>query len=282
MYGVHVALDGHQPVEHRFRSDDRVNVYSVSKTFTAVALGLAESEGRLRLDDPFLDHLPELRPSAADGVDRITIRQLLTMTSGSSHVWFADDRIESGDLLRDFVTAEPAAAPGTAFRYTGSGPYVAGRVLARATGADLRSYLLPRIFDPLGIHNPAWHTCPSGYPFAESDLFLRTQELARFAALLLHDGDWHGTQLVPSGFADRMRSEVVDTGSLARNGSFTHGYGLGVWLCGDGDAYRMDGRYGQYVVIAPARGLAVTVTAHTERDQRLLETIWTTLVEPLG
>jgi len=63
-YGISVQRDGEPPVEHRFRSDDRVNLYSVSKGFTAVALGLAQAEGRLSLDDPLLDHFPELRPVA--------------------------------------------------------------------------------------------------------------------------------------------------------------------------------------------------------------------------
>ncbi|GAA2684633.1 hypothetical protein Apa02nite_002040 [Actinoplanes palleronii] len=69
-YGIHVHREGHEPLIHRFRSDDRVNLYSVSKTFTAVAAGLAEAEGLLSLDDLFLDHFPELRPIAADGFER--------------------------------------------------------------------------------------------------------------------------------------------------------------------------------------------------------------------
>ena len=65
-YGIQVQRDGGAPVGHRFRSDDRVNLYSVSKGFTAVALGLAEAEGRLSLDDRLLAHFPELVPVAAD------------------------------------------------------------------------------------------------------------------------------------------------------------------------------------------------------------------------
>lgn len=115
-YGIHVHREGHPPVEHRFRSDDRVNLYSVAKTFTSVAVGLAEAEGRLSLDDRLLDHLPELRPIAADGLGAVTLRQLLTMTSGTSHRWFADERIIAADLLHEIVAAPLAAAPGPASR----------------------------------------------------------------------------------------------------------------------------------------------------------------------
>jgi hypothetical protein len=57
-----------------------------------------------------------------------------------------------------------------------------------ATGASVRDYLMPRVFGPLAIRNPQRHTCPLGHPAAESDLFLRTSELARFGRLLLDDG----------------------------------------------------------------------------------------------
>ncbi len=63
-YGVHLYHDGRPPIERRVRSDDRVNLYSVAKTFTSVALGLAEAEGRLTLNDRLLDHFPELRAAA--------------------------------------------------------------------------------------------------------------------------------------------------------------------------------------------------------------------------
>ncbi|MEU4692619.1 serine hydrolase domain-containing protein [Actinoplanes sp. NPDC023714] len=115
MYGIHVHRDGHEPLSRRFRSDDRVNLYSVAKTFTSVALGLAEADGRLTLDDPLLDHLPELRPLAADGFERVTLRHLVTMTSGTGHQWFADERIDAADrsprATCSFVPKSSRASP---------------------------------------------------------------------------------------------------------------------------------------------------------------------------
>jgi CubicO group peptidase (beta-lactamase class C family) len=277
VYGIHVHREGSAPVERRLRSDDRVNLYSISKTFTSVALGLAEAEGRLTVDDRLLEHFPELRATAADGVEEITLRQLITMTSGTSHEWSSDKRVDAADLLHEIVAAPLAAEPGTRFAYTGSGPYAVGRAIARATGADVRAYLLPRLFAPLDLHNPAWHTCPRGFPFAESDLFLRTHELARFAQLLLQEGEWEGRQLIPAAYVRRMAAERVDTSTIDTTGvdhpdRWTYGYGLGVWI-DRADVFRMDGRYGQYAVISPTKRTAITVTAHCERDDHLLEAI---------
>lgn len=272
-YGIAVQRDGDPPVEHRFRSDDRVNLYSVSKGFTAVALGLAQAEGRLRLDDPLLAHFPELVPVAADDVDRVTLRQLLTMTSGTSHQWFADQPVQTPDLLAEIVAAPLVAEPGTRFNYTGSGPYAAARALARATGANVRDYLLPRLFTPLGLHNPQWLRCPLGYPTAESDLLLRTAELGRFALLLVREGTWiDGRQLIPAGFVRRMATDVVDcsTGPARPSGEpDDRSYGLGVWPYRDG-RYQLHGRYGQFAIIDPHRRAAVACTAHTNREDDLM------------
>lgn len=281
VYGIHLHREGHPPVERRTRSDDRVNLYSVAKTFTAVALGIAEAEGRLSLDDRLLDHFPELRARAADGVEDITLRHLATMTSGTGHEWYADVRIDAADLLDEIVAAPLAAPPGDRFGYTGSGPYAIGRVIARVTGADVRAYLLPRLFAPLDLHNPAWHACPRGFAFAESDLFLRTHELARFVRLLLQDGRWDDRRIVPEAYVHRMTADPADTSALTEGERFTCGYGLGVWIDRSG-IYRMDGRYGQYGLVCPRQRAAVTVTAHTEHEVDLLEAIHELVVNRLA
>jgi CubicO group peptidase (beta-lactamase class C family) len=276
-YGIHVHREGEPPVGHRFRSDDRVNLYSVAKTFTAIAVGLAEAEGRLGLDDRFLDHFPELRALAADGFGEVTLRHLLTMTSGTGHTWFANMRVDAADLLHAVVAEPLVAGPGTRFAYTGSGFYALGRLIARVTGADVREYLLPRLFGPLDLHNPAWHTCPLGFPFAESDLFLRTEELARVGRLLLQDGEWDGRRLLPSEFITRMRT--IRTDMKLDGDAYTDGYGLGVWL--EPGVYRMNGAYGQMVVIDPARRAVVTVTAHGEDGNAQLAAVHQLILDRL-
>jgi CubicO group peptidase (beta-lactamase class C family) len=259
LYGVHVYRRGSEPVERRLRSDDRVNLYSVAKTFVSVAIGIAEAEGRLALDDPALGYFPELGKSAAEGVSEVTLRHLLTMTSGSPHSWFASEPVEVPDLAADFFATPLEHEPGTHFSYTGTGPYVAARALRAVTGASVRDYLMPRVFGPLAIHNPQWHTCPLGHPVAESDLYLKTSELARFGRLLLDEGRHGDRQLVPAEYCERIARENVPTGDPAQPR-----YGLGAW-CGPGDrTFAMAGLYGQYCVVAPDQEAVVTVTAHIE------------------
>lgn len=279
-YGIVVDLAGHPPIERRFRSDDRVNLYSVAKGFTALAIGWAISEGRISLDDLLLDAFPERRQTAAPGLEQVTLRHLLTMTSGSPMQWYAHQPVPSGDLLGDYLAQAPEHPAGEHFAYTDIGPYLAGRMLARATGADLRSYLTPRLFDPLAIHNPQWHTCPAGHPFAASDLFLSTEELSRCARVFRDRGRWHDQQLVPEGWIETISRITIPTASLPYGD-----YGIGVWGCpariaGFDDVYRLHGAYGQFAIIASDR-VAVTVTAHCDHDWDLLTALMETVVAPL-
>src|ERR1700683_787541 len=98
LYGVHVYRRGEEPSERRLRSDDRENLWSVSKTFVSVALGIAGAEGRLAPDDPALTYSPEVKGPPPPGLDQVTLRHLLTMTSGSPHSWLADEPVVIPDL----------------------------------------------------------------------------------------------------------------------------------------------------------------------------------------
>ncbi|WP_439689158.1 serine hydrolase domain-containing protein [Curtobacterium sp. SP.BCp] len=261
-YGVHVRV-GDDEVAHRWRSDDRENVYSVSKGVCALAVGIAVDEGLLTLDT----RVPELLPDVqlGEGVDRVSVRHLLTMTSGIDFAWFGDEPVPGDDLAATML-ALPATGTGERFRYTDSSPYVAMRMLAAVVG-DVRDWLLPRLFDPLGIDNPQWHRCPLGFVVGGSGLELRTSELARIGRLLRDRGSFAGQQLVSASWVDGMHAGWVEAGT---DGPFTR-YGLAVWD-GPGPAWRLDGRYGQYVVVDQDRDAVVTVTAHEEtHDHRLAE-----------
>lgn len=263
-YGVVVRI-GDDEAAHRWRSDDRENLYSVSKGVCALAVGIAVDAGILALDTRVLELLPDIELGA--GVAEVTVERLLTMTSGIEFAWFGDEPVPSPDLAQAMLGL-PTRGPGTVFRYSDASPYVAMRMLAAAVG-DVRDWLLPRLFDPLGIENPQWHRCPLGFVVGGSGLELRTGELARIGQLLRDRGAWEGRQLVSAEWVDRMHGSWVDTGAdpaapFAR-------YGLATWD-GPGDAWRLDGRYGQYVLVDGSRDAVVTITAHEEeRDHRLAE-----------
>ncbi|MBO9626127.1 MAG: beta-lactamase family protein [Microbacterium sp.] len=254
-YGVHVLI-GDDEAGHRWRSDDRENVYSVSKGVSALAAGIAVDEGLLALDTRALDLLDV--PSPGEGVEAVTLEHLLTMTSGIDFSWFGSQPVEWPDLAVETLR-RPTRGPGEVFQYSDASTYVAMRMLGAIVG-DVRDWLLPRLFTPLGIDNPQWHRCPLGWIIGGTGLELRTEELARIGRVL-RDG---GAGLVSPRWVERMHSGWVETGYRSR-------YGLAAWE-GPGRCWRLDGLYGQYVVVDAEADAVVTITAHEEhRDHRLAE-----------
>ena len=278
--GLHISLNGRGELTHRWVADDRRDVFSVSKTFTSIAVGIAQAEGRLHLDDPVLNHLPQFLTDAAEGVEAMTIRHLLSMTAGNGYRWLDPDADHPDDPARDFLATPLIAKPGTTYHYRGANSYMLGRIIHACSGLDLRDYLMPRLFEPLAIHNPQWHRCPLGYPLGAIGLFLRTQEIARVGETLLNNGSFHGRQLIPADFVTAMTEHPIHTG---REQPDNQRYGLHAWLCSRDDAWRMDGIYGQFSIMFPHHDACITVTAHYEGPTTdILDAIWSELVPHLG
>ncbi|HZU94429.1 MAG TPA: serine hydrolase domain-containing protein [Microbacterium sp.] len=257
-YGIHVLI-GDDEAGHRWRSDDRENLYSVSKGVSALAAGIAIDEGLLSLDTPVLDLVTV--PEPGEGVETVTLEHLLSMTSGIDFSWFGSQPVTTPDLAVQMLSL-PTRGPGTVFQYSDASTYTAMRMLGAVVG-DVRDWLMPRLFEPLGIDNPQWHRCPLGWIVGGTGLHLRTEELARIARVL-RDG---GGDLVSRSWVERMHSRWVPTGG---DGDSAH-YGLAAWQ-GPGRTWRLDGLYGQYVVVDEQADAVVTITAHEEhRDHRLAE-----------
>lgn len=243
----------------------RLNVYSVSKSVTSIAAGIAMDEGLFSLDDRVCDHFPEFRSAWPPNAGDVRIRHLLTMTSGLSHRPFLFDdpeRYRVRDWMKYYLSDRFPHRPGTHFQYNNLDPYVLGRVIERTSGSRLVDYLRPRLFDPLGIGNPDWLVCPTGHSMAASGLLLTVDEMARFGLLLLGRGVLNGRRLVSEAYVERAtRNEfgVVNDGPR-------DGYGYCFWLDDELGAYRAEGRYGQFVIVLPSEGLVIACQAFDDRD----------------
>lgn len=261
-YGVHVLVGGDE-AEHRWRSDDRENLFSVSKGVSVLAAGIAVDEGVISLDSRVVDVLPGVQ--LGDGVESVTLQHLLTMTSGIDFEWFGHQISPWEDLAQEMLR-RPTRGPGEYFQYSDASSYVAMRMLGARVG-DVRDWLMPRLFDPLNIHNPQWHRCPRGWIVGGSGLELRTHELARIGRVLRDRGVWDGARIVGGEWIDAMHDGWFPTGGPG----IWANYAMGVWE-GPGDGWRLDGAYGQYVYVSPVHDAVVTITAHEEsNDHRLVE-----------
>ncbi len=277
---IQVVVDDGPHGERRRIDDIRRDVFSVSKTVTSLAVGMLEGDGALGLDDPVLAHLPELADTAAAGSEKITVGHLLRMTAGNGYRWADDDADHPGDPARDFLATPLLAEPGSTYHYAGGNTYVLGRVVHSISGLDLRDFLVPRLFDPLGIRNPQWLRCPLGFPLGAIGLQLRTSEITRITQLLLHDGTYGGRRLVPADYIARMTADTTATGRAEPD---NRTYGLHVWLCARDGAWRMDGIYGQFGIVLPEQHACVSVMAHyLGPTTDILDCVWDNIVPALA
>jgi CubicO group peptidase (beta-lactamase class C family) len=277
VYGIHVYQENQGSVEHRFRSNERVHLFSGSKSFVSMAVGIAAGEGRLSLNDKAIDFFPAAKPGASPGAEDITIRDLLQMRAGHAESLFTTDSISNKynrDLADLFFITPMIAKAGASYKYDNGCTYILSRIIEEVGGVTLREYLIPRLFENLAIYNPQWLTCNFGHSLGAIGLLLTTEEFSRLGILMLQHGVWEDKQLVPSSYLREAVHDIVEVEGFSDIENH-QGYGYQLWRCTIPGAYRADGKYGQYSVVLPGINAVVTVTAHNEHNAyNILRAVW--------
>lgn len=274
---------------------------SVAKPVTGLAVMQQVESGRVELDAPVRTYLPWFRLADRDVSDRITVRHLLTHTSGipTSASGEIGDRYDNApgaltDAARDLARVEPADRPGGSYAYSSAGYAVLGALVEEVSGRPYGTYLHEKILDPLGMehavsterdfarervtpgHRSVFGTqVPFDAPFDTSGVPYghvggSARDLARFVLAELGGGELHGRRLLSAkGIADTQRGHVDSSADR---------YGLG-WSVGtpEGTGERMvwhDGAlpgYQAMVVMLPDSDRAVIVLQNAYHQLRAKE-----------
>lgn len=287
IHAVLVARHGRLVFEHYFSGSDerfgrpigevvfgretRHDERSVTKSVTALMVGIAIEHGWIKsVDEPVLSFFPEYADLRSPEKERITLRHLLTMSSGlewhESDIPYFDDansenRMDDAPDPYRFALEQPVAAtPGRVYNYNSGSSEVLGAVLRKATGKPLDELARTLLFEPLGITDVEWRSYAQGNASAAAGLRLRPRDLAKLGQLVLQKGAWHGTQLVPAAWVAAATSPQI-------NGEGLFFYGYQFWLGRSFVAGReIDwaaavGLGGQRVYIVPALDLVLVVNA---------------------
>ncbi len=263
-----------------YRADGVQLVYSVSKTFTSCAVGLAEAEGLLRMDERLVDLFPEAAAVAGPRAARLTLHDVLSMSTGHREDTLDWRESDPATFARHFLAIEPEEEPGSWFVYHNGATLMAALAVQRRTGQRLLDYLRPRLLDPLGIGDAAWSE-QGGLDIGYSGLHVSTDAVARLGELLRLDGVWEGRRLLPEGWVARASTLQTDTSQHPETTDWNQGYGYQLWRCRH-DAFRADGAWGQFAVVVPAADLVVAVTSCSTDTQGLLDGIWEVLLPALA
>jgi CubicO group peptidase (beta-lactamase class C family) len=256
-------------------------LYSLSKSFTSTAVGLAIAEGKLSLDDEVLKYFPEDAPAQPSANLRaMRVRDLLRMQTGHvtepSFITAADSTLRDATWARRFLVHPVTFKPGTHFLYNSGATYMLSAIVQKVTGQTVRDYLTPRLFVPLGIESPTWVSSPQGINAGAYGLAVRTEDIAKLGQLYLRKGMWNGKQLIPSGWAAEATSRQTSNGSSPTS-DWDQGYGYQFWRSRH-DTYRGDGAFGQYMMVMPQYDAVVAITSGVRDMQAVMNLVWDKLL----
>ena len=244
-------------------------LFSLSKSFTSTAVGLAVEEGRLTVNDPILKFFPEDAPKKiSKNLAAMQVRHLLSMSTG--HHQDSTDRTMSGrNPFKAFLTMPVKHIPGTYFVYNSGASYMLAAIVQKLTGQTLIEYLTPRLLEPLGIEGAIWDSHPNGVNFGGWGLNIKTEDIARFGQLYLQKGVWNDRQLIPAAWVQAATSKQVSNDPNEKP-DWEQGYGYQFWRCQPPEMYRGDGAFGQYCIVMPQQDAVLAITSGVPDMQAVL------------
>jgi len=234
-------------------------MFSVSKSVTSCAVGFAVTEGKLSLDDRVADLVPELRGNADDpNLAALTVRHLLTMTSGKQVSVLVDKSKKT--WLKDYADAKWSYPPGEGWNYSNENIYILCVIIGKVCGECVVDYLMPRLFEPLGIPRPFWEHDGSGVEAGGWGLYLTTESLAKIMLCYTQGGVFQGEQVIPASWVAESGKVQVRQKDDYPNEFGNFGYGYCFWKNPMGDSFRADGVFSQFGIMFPEYDACVVTT----------------------
>jgi CubicO group peptidase (beta-lactamase class C family) len=261
-----------------YAPDLKHTLYSLSKSFTSTAIGLAVAEGKLTVEDKVVSFFPNDKPATVSpNLAAMRVKDLLTMSTG--HDKDSTPALRGGpdkNWVKSFLAQPVEHTPGTFFVYNSGATYMLSAIIQKLTGNTLLEYLKPRLFQPLAIEDMDWETDPNGINTGGWGLRVKTEDIAKFGQLYLQKGEWNGKRILPAAWVEEAtRSHIQSKGGArpAEENDWLQGYGYQFWRCRN-DGYRGDGAYGQYCIVLPKEDMVIAITSETSNMQAILDHVW--------
>jgi CubicO group peptidase (beta-lactamase class C family) len=285
-HSIMVIRHGHVIAEgwwSPYRPTLRHTLYSLSKSFTSTAVGLAVGEGRLSIEDFVISFFPsDLPPEPNANLKAMKVKHLLTMSTGHVKDTIQPMRHGKDTWVKTFLSQPVDREPGTFFLYNTGATYILSAILQKITGHTLLQYLRPRFFDPLGIEGEDWETDPLGINTGGYGLRVKTEDIAKFGQFYLQKGKWRGKQILSSKWIDQATSsQIVSNPSNPtrpkEEDDWAQGYGFQFWRCRPG-GYRADGAFGQFSMVMPEYDSVIAITGESFSMQKSMDLVWSYLL----
>ena len=210
-----------------FHKDFKHRMYSISKSFVSVAIGLLEEDGKLSLDDKVIDYFPEMadNENLTDFMREQTIRDMLKMTTSHSGGvnWFYSGTKDRRECYFHSVSQWNS---GTIWNYDSPGSYMMGCIVEQITGQKFLDFLKDRFLRAAGFSEDAYCIqAPGGYSFSDSGVMCSARDLLTFARFVANYGTWDGKRYMNEDYLRTASSRLVDNSSCGFVSCSDYGYG---------------------------------------------------------
>lgn len=251
---------------------DRVGaIYSCTKSFTSALIGIAVDQGYIpSIDERLSTYFPSIIERPDGRYDAITLRHLLTMTSGME--WPDFDKpywaMRRTDDWMSFILSRPIAhEPGTVFAYNSGGSHLLSAVLTQTTGTDVYTFASENLFGKLGFMHPRWN-CEAGICEGGTGLHMRSADMAAFGQLFLQGGEWNGERLISRAWTEQS-TKTHHKGLQHYDPPIFGEYGFHWWTSsavhnGTVDCYFAEGYGGQFIFVVPSLELCAAIRKEPE------------------
>ncbi len=275
VYGMVTAKDGVIIDEYYGEGYDENStfpLYSCTKSFTSALIGIAIDQGKINSPDDLLSsYLPEVSASENPSLQQLTLRHLLTHTSGLE--WYEigssytnwEEFQSSPNWVTYILNRSQVSQPGTEFNYSTGNTHLLAAALENAVGMSELSYGEEYLFEPLGMESVSWGTDPQGITDGGNGISMTLRDAAKFGQLYLNQGVWQGKQLISRSWINDSTSPQIPNANQRLGG-----YGFQWWVNSFGEnnynTYYAYGAWGQFIFVVPELNLVTAVASYYPHD----------------
>lgn len=238
-------------------ADRKHRMYSVSKSFVALAVGMMIDEGKLTLDTPVAQFFPDKAPAALHPwLAASTVRDLLMMSTAHSQTSYTRD---DSDWVWTFFNRVPSHPPGSIFAYDTAATVVLTAIVEQLAGMPFLDYMRPRFLDRVGFSADAWCVrTPEGGSWGGSGVICTLRDLAKVGLTCMNGGLWGDERVLPEEYVRAATAKQSDNAIRGNSG-----YGYQIWREQD-NGFSFRGMGSQYAICFPDKGFMFTCIADTQ------------------
>ncbi len=280
-HSLMILRHGHVVAEgwwHPYSAEHKQQLYSLSKSFTSTAIGLAVDAGLLTVEDPVIRFFPGMLPATiSDNLAALKVKHLLSMSVGhaTDSILILEASAPGVTWEKTFLEQPVVFAPGTQFMYNSGASFMLSAIVKKVTGQTAQAYLTPRLYQPLNITNVSWGENFEGINMGASHLRMPTEDIAKFGQLYLQKGRWNGKQIISKEWVEAATSKQISNGN--NDSSWAYGYGYQFWLNPPG-GFRADGAFGQFSMVLPQLDAVVAITSESLSTKDTMQVVWEVLL----